>query len=182
MAVLLFVPLFSSAQTPSAAPLVIVNGRTTDLPDLKGIDPQAVERIDTEPATEANIAKYGERANNGIVLVTLKYDEPARFTVADTTFDDYIASHVKWGDNEPAARVAIRFTVGEDGRITLGELLEATDKRLLRRVREAASEAADTALWQPARKGDTPVATERVLKVQLPNGKPMPAEPYIVIL
>ena len=182
MAVLLFVPLFSSAQTPSAAPLVIVNGRITDLPDLKGIEPQEIEKIDIERADEANIAKYGERANNGIILVTLKYDEAPHFTVDGTTFDDYVAARVKWSDNDPAARVAIRYTIGEEGRITLGEVLEATDKRLLRRVREVAAEAVETALWQPARKNGTPVATEKVLKIQLPHGKPMPAEPYIVIL
>lgn len=172
------VPLFSFAQQP----LIIVNGRTTELTDLKAIDPQDIESVETEPADEESVEKYGPRANNGIVRVTLRYDEPARFTVADASFADYIASHVKWTDNDPAARVSLRYTIGEDGCITVGEVLESTDNRLKRRILQAMDEAAKNPLWQPARRDGRPVATERVLTLQLPEGKSMPREPYIILL
>lgn len=177
-AVLTLVPLFSSAQPP----LIIVNGQTTELTDLKAINPQDIENVETEPADEQSIEKYGPRANHGIVRVTLKYDEAARFTVADKSFAAYISERVKWGANEPAARVSIRYTIGEQGCIVIGEVLEATDKRLRRRVTEAMKEAVENPLWVPARKNGVPVATERVLTVQLPEGKSMPREPYIILL
>lgn len=176
-AVLLSVPLFSYAQSP----LIIVNGSVTELTDLKAINPADIELVETEPVDEQSVEKYGPRANNGIIHVTLKYDQPARFTLADS-FDDYIESRIKWNSDEVAARVAIRYTIAEDGRIIPGEILEATEGRLKRRVTAAIAEFAKTAAWEPARKNGVPVATERVLQVQLPKGKRMPREPYIILL
>ena len=176
-AALLCVPLFSYAQSP----LITVNGRITDLTDLKAIRPEDIERIDSEPVNEESVEKYGQRANNGIVHVTLKYDRSARFNLGDS-FDDYIESQVKWNNEEVAARVAVRYTIAEDGRIVIGEILEATEGRLKRRVLAAMAEFTKNAAWTPAMKNDTPVATERVLQIQLPRGKRMPREPYIILL
>ena len=175
--VLTTVPLCSSAQSP----LIIVNGQITDLTDLKAINPEDIERIDTEPVNEESIERYGTRANNGIVHVTLKYDRPARFK-GEGTFDEAVESRVKWKSDEAAARVAVRYTIAEDGRIITGEILEATDGRLKRRVLAAMEEFAKTPMWEPATKQGVPVTTERVLQIQLPHGKPLPREPYIIIL
>lgn len=177
-AVSIILPLFSFGQSP----LIIVNDVITDLTDLKQIAPQDIEHIDTEPADEQTIEKYGPRANNGVVRVTLRYDEAAKFIGSDRTFDRYIAENVVWASHEPAARVAVRYTVNTDGRITLGEILEATDKRFKRRVIKAMESAAADPLWIPAKRKGEPVVTEHVLQVQLPEGKPMPREPYIIIL
>lgn len=178
IAVLLSVPLFSYAHSVTAPPLIIINGRTTDLPDLKGIEPENIESVDTEPASEENIAKYGERANNGIIVVTLKYDEPARFAADGMTFDEYVAARVKWGANEPAARVVIRYTIGTDGRITAGEVLESTDNRLRRKVTAAVE---NTPAWIPAKKNGEPVESEYILQIQLPEGKPLPRPIELII-
>lgn len=176
-AVLLTVPLFSFGQSP----LIIVNGRITDLTDLKAIKPEDIERIDTEPVDEQSVAIYGTRANNGIIHVTLKFDEPARFTLGDS-FDDYVESQIKWNNDEAAARVSVRYTIAEDGRIEIGEVLESTEGRLKRRVLAAIAPFTKTAAWSPARKNGTPVATERVLQVQLPKGKRIRRDPYIILL
>ena len=177
-AVLLSVPLFSSAQPP----LIIVNGRTTELTDLKSINPHDIESVETVPADEQTVEKYGPRANNGIVSVTLRYDEPAVFLVADASFADYISSHVKWKDNDPAARVSVRYAIGTDGHISTGEVIESTDARLRRRVLAAMTEASKQALWTPARRNGRPVVTERVVQISLPAGKSVPQEPYIILL
>ena len=178
-AALIILPLFSYGQQPS--PLIIVNGMPTELTDLRQIEPQDIEHIDTEAVDEAAIEKYGMRANNGILHVTLRYDEAARFE-GGGTFDDYIASRVRWDSSEAAARVVVRYTIGEQGRITVGEVLQATDKRLKRRVMKALKEPSATAMWSPAKRRGTPVATERVLHIQLPEGKSLPREPYIILL
>ena len=177
-AVLLLVPLFSSAQSP----LIIINGTVTELTDLKSVNPQDIESIDTEPANEYTVAKYGPRANNGIVCVTLRYDNPAEFLIADTSFGDYISSHVKWSDSDPAARIVVRYTINPDGHITTGEVLESTDARLRRRVLAAMKAAEKQPLWRAAMRSGTPVATERVVQISLPVGKSMESEPYIIIL
>ncbi|MDE6865117.1 MAG: TonB-dependent receptor plug domain-containing protein, partial [Alistipes sp.] len=66
-----------SVDARAQQPLYIVNGvPTTD--NIAQIPPEDIERIETLPADEESIARYGEQASNGVVLVTLRYDEPAR--------------------------------------------------------------------------------------------------------
>ena len=146
--------------------------------DIRAIPPSDIEKIETVEINEESIAKYGTEANHGVIIVTLKYDEPARFQDDSISYNDYIADRVKWGDNEPVARVAIRYTIGTDGKVTLGDVLESTDTRLRRKVVAAVEEAP---AWIPAKKEGKPVESERVLQIQLPRGRRMPREPYVVI-
>jgi len=157
-------------------PLYIVNGQ----PTTEGIDrisPEDIERIETLPADEETIARYGQQASNGVVLVTLRYDEPARFDVDGMTFGEYIARQVEWKADEPAARVVLRYTVTPEGRAVVAAELESTDNRLKRRVLKAVEEAP---AWHPAMKEGLPVASEGVLRIQLPEGKPMPRQMELV--
>ena len=66
--------LLGSALLPAAAqkPLYIVNGRETE--EIASIPPEDIERVETLPADEETIARYGLRASNGVLLVTLRYD------------------------------------------------------------------------------------------------------------
>lgn len=158
------------------SPLYIVNGHKTD--NIRNIPPSDIERIETVEIDDESIAQYGPEASHGVIIVTLKYDEPASFQGDSISYNDYIADRVKWGDNEPAARVAIRYTVGTDGSVTLGDVLESTDNRLRRKVVAAVAEAPK---WTPATKAGKPIESEGVLQIQLPRGKRMPQEPYVVI-
>lgn len=158
-------------------PLYIVNGQ----PTTEGIDripPEDIERIETLPADEESIARYGLQASNGVVLVTLRYDEPARFEVDGMTFGEYIARQVEWKADEPAARVVLRYTITPEGRTVVAAELESTDNRLKRRVLKAVEEAP---AWHPAMKEGLPVASEGVLRIQLPEGKPMPRQMELVL-
>lgn len=168
--------LLGSALLPAAAqkPLYIVNGRETE--EIASIPPEDIERVETLPADEETIARYGERAMHGVMLITLRYDEPAAFP-ADTTFGNYIARQVRWEDDDPVARVVLRYTVTPEGTIQIGETLEATDNRLKRRVLKAVEESPR---WQPARKNGQPIASEGVLSIQLPEGRPMPRQVELV--
>ena len=62
--------LLGSALLPAAAqkPLYIVNGRETE--EIASIPPEDIERVETLPADEETIARYGLRASNGVLLVT----------------------------------------------------------------------------------------------------------------
>lgn len=73
----------------------------------------------------------------------------------------------------------MRYTVAADGTLTLGETLECTDARLRKKVVAAVKNAP---AWEPATKDGKGVESEYVLSVQLPKGKPMPTEPYIIIM
>ena len=110
------------------------------------------------------------------MLITLRYDEPARFQ-ADTTFGSYIARQVRWDDDEPVARVVLRYTITPEGTIRIDDTLESTDNRLKRRVVKAVEEAPR---WLPAQKNGKAIASQGILSIQLPEGRPMPRRVELV--
>lgn len=169
--------LLLAAALPAAAqqPLYIVNGEVCD--DIRSIPPDDIEQVESLPADDETIARYGNEASNGVLLITLRYDSPARFP-SDSTFNDYIARRVEWDADEEAARVVLRYRIAPDGRLEIVQELESTDKRLKRRVLKAVAEAPQ---WEPAMKEGKSVASEGVLHVQLPEGKPMPRRMELVI-
>ena len=167
--ILILFALFAATLSAVAQrPLYIVNGVETE--EIESIPPDDIENIESLPADEETIARYGEKAANGVILISLRYDKPAIFE-AGTTFDEYIAGQVKWDDDEPAARIILRYTVTPEGKAVLAQELESTDNRLKRRVLKALSEAPH---WHPAQKNGVAVASEGVLHIQLPKGKRMP--------
>lgn len=164
----------------SRTPVYIVNGERMTEQQVKEIDPSDI--VDNQLVTidETIIEKYGHEAANGVVLITLRYDTPARFVVdgQEESYSDYIAERVKWSEMDGVARVIISFTVGEDGSIVETDVLEASDKRLLRRVQSAMEEAPR---WTPALKDDKGVRTEHLLRITLPKGRKMPREQVVRI-
>ena len=164
-----------SATAQAQAPLYIVNG--VEMESVKHIPEQNIEHIDHLPANEATVARYGEKANNGVIVVTLRYDKEARFT-GNKPLADYVAERVKWPDNYGVARYVARYTIEADGSFRLGTELESTDHQLRKRVLKVLQ---SLPAWHPATKQGKAVESEYVLAVQLPRGKAMPKEPYIVI-
>ena len=144
---------------------------------MKHIEESNIEHIDHLEANEATVAKYGERANNGVIIVTLRYDKEAEFS-GGKALADYIEERVKWDENWGVARFVARYTIGADGSFRLGNELESTDNQLRKRVLRVLQ---SLPAWQPATKQGKAVESEYVLSVQLPRGKEMPREPYIVI-
>lgn len=169
-----FGSLLSFAQ--SSGPLYIVNGR--EMSDVKHIPQSDIESIEPLEVNDESIARYGNRASNGIIIVTLKYDRYAEFQ-GGKSFQKYIASQVKWPSHEPAARVILRYRVGTDGSVEVGDVIESTDNRLRRKVLAAVAAAPK---WSPASRNGVPVTSDHVLDIRLPAGKEIPAEPYIKIL
>ena len=148
---------------------------------VKDIDPSDIVSNTLLPADEHTIAEYGEAANNGVVVIVLRYDTPPRFEVGgeQTGYSRYVGRMVKWdAESDPVARVIIAFRVEADGSVTVRDVLEATDKRLCRRVLKAMEEAPR---WQPALKDGEGVATDHVLRITLPEGRTLPREREIAI-
>ena len=134
--------------------------------------------VNGTPADEETIARFGPRASNGVILITLRYDEPARFEADSLSFGNYIARRVRWEAHEPAARVVLRYRITAEGQTVVEDELESTDNRLKRRVLKAVEEAPR---WRPARKNGRAVESEGVLRIQLPEGKRMPRQIELVI-
>ena len=156
-------------------PLYIVNG--VRMESVRDIPEENIEHIDHLPANEESVAKYGERANNGVIIITLRYDKEAEFS-GGKPLANYVGERVKWNESWGVARFVARYTILADGSFRLGEVLQSTDHQLRKRVLKVLQELPK---WQPATKQGKAVESEYVLSVQLPKGMEMPKEPYIVI-
>lgn len=166
----------AAAQEPAnREPLYLVNGE--ERTEIRSIPPDDIERVELLPADEETVARYGQRASNGVMLISLRYDTPARFEAA-ASFSDYIADRIRWDETDPTARVVLRYTVTETGRAEVDRELESTDSRLKRRVLKALAEAP---AWTPATKGGRPVASQGILRIQLPKGRRMPRQAELII-
>ncbi len=161
-------------------PLYIVNGKRMDYTEARDISPRNILSEKLLPADEQTIAKYGNEASNGVVLITLRYDTPARFEIdgKEQRYSNYIAKRIKWGESDPIARVIIAFRVNADGTVSEREVLEASDKRLLRRIQKMMAEAPK---WIPAQRDGKGVTTDHVLRITLPQGRQLPPEPVLII-
>ncbi len=160
-------------------PLYWVNGRACTAEEFHLIDPELIERVESLPADEESIARFGPEAGNGVILVELKMDTPARFQHPEyTTFEEYLVAAVSWRENDPTARISIRFRISEEGIVSDPEVLEATDKRLLRRVLKALEVSPR---WTPAQKRGCAVSSLSVVNITLPMGHEMPRERYIIL-
>ena len=120
-----------SASAWAQKPLYIVNG--VEMESVKHIPEKNIEHIDHLPANEESVAKYGERANNGVIIVTLRYDKEAKFT-GGKSLVDYVGERVKWPENYGVARFVARYTIGADGTFRLGTILQSTDHQFRKRV------------------------------------------------
>ena len=166
---------FVSTTAQTQTPLYIVNG--VEMESVQHIPEQNIEHIDHLPANEETVAKYGERANNGVIVVTLRYDKEARFT-GGNSLTDYVSERVKWSEEFGVARFVARYTIAADGTFHLGDILQSTDHQLRNRVLKVLKTLPK---WEPATKQGKAVESDYVLAVQLPKGKAMPKEPYVVI-
>ena len=155
-------------------PLYIVNG--TPCEQIDSIPPRISKASSRSRPTERSISRYGEGASSSVILITLRYDQPAAFP-SDSTYSQYIARRVVWSDTDPVARVILRYKILTDGRAVVDQELEVTDNRLKRRILKVMEEAPR---WQPAQKNGVPVESEGVLRIQLPEGRHMPRQAELV--
>lgn len=163
-------------------PLYIVNGERMSEADVKRINPADIASNTLLPADEESVAKYGQEASNGVILITLRYDTPAHFEVEGKAVQlaDYLAERIKWEyPANPVARVVIRMSIKPDGVAVIDEVLEATDKRMLKRVQK---ELAAAPRWRPAMKAGEGVESEYILRLTLPRGMKLQRERSVPII
>lgn len=161
-------------------PIYIVNGERMSEEEVKAIHPADIVSNELLTVDESVIEKYGHDAANGVVIITLRYDTPARFEVDGTEvgYSNYIAERVKWNEIDGVARVVMSFTVNSDGTVKEKEVLEASDRRLLNRIRKAMAAAPR---WVAAKKDGKGIETDHILRITLPFGRQMPRKGVILI-
>ncbi|MBO7235419.1 MAG: TonB-dependent receptor, partial [Alistipes sp.] len=118
-------------------------------------------------------------ASEGVILVTLRYDQNATFHYGEfDNFTEYLASVVRWDSTMPAERVSLRIEVDSNGKATISEVISSTSKQYLKRVTRAIEEAP---LWQPAKKSGVATHSQHLVNLQLPKGKNLPKEMGVII-
>ncbi|MEG1622320.1 MAG: TonB-dependent receptor [Alistipes sp.] len=173
---ILLAAAFVSLQSFAQEPIYIVNG--VERTEIHSIPPADIEKIDLLPADETTIARYGEKADHGVMLITLRYDTPAQFDLDGLTFNQYIARQIRWTETDPTARLILRYTITAEGKMVIGEILEATDSRFKRLILKCIEESP---AWIPATKAGQAVDSERILSILLPEGGILPQEPALII-
>ena len=176
---LLILILLTFVSATTSAQLYIVNGEEYTAEQMRRIDPERVESSEQVAINDSIMALYGERAADGVIVVTLKHDTEPQFSADSLSFREWVEREVAWGDDEPAARVAYRYVVGTDGRARLTELIESTDNRLRQRVVRAVKRSPQ---WTPAEREGRAVEVEQVLLIELPKGKRIRGKRFLIQL
>ena len=169
---------FSTITLSARGPLYVVNG--TRVESIEHIEQANIERIEHLPATEETILNWGIEASEGVIMVTLKYDTPARFEAEGyNNFTTYLQHKVKWDRNMPAERVSLRIKVDSVGRVSIAKVLQSTSRQYQKRVERA---IAMSPCWTPATKNGKAVESIQLVNLLLPEGKQLPVEQGVIIL
>lgn len=164
--------------TAAREPLYVVNGEV--VAGIENIPQEDIESIDILPANEETIADWGMEASEGVILVQLRYDTRATFSIEGyNNFTTWLTHNVRWDSDMPAERVSLRLTIDASGKASVGEVLETTSRTLLKRVSKAISTAPK---WQPAMRNGTPCSSYHLVNLQLPEGKERESERAVIIL
>lgn len=169
--------LFATTALYGEGPLYVVNGVVC--PNIDHIAQEDIESLEVLAADDETIAEWGLKAAEGVILITLRYDTPARFEADGIdNFTLYLAAHVRWDERMPAERASLRILVDSEGRASIAEVLHTTSRRYLKRIKRAIDEAP---LWSPAIRNGSPIETIHLVNLQLPEGKSLPVEHAVII-
>lgn len=158
-------------------PLYVVNGKVVE--SIEGIPHDDIESIDVLPADEDTIAEWGLAASEGVIVVRLKFDTPASFSAEGiNNFTAYLAKQIKWNESMPAERVSLRLRITKEGTAEVVEVLDTTSRQFLKRVTKAIAAAPR---WQPAMRDGKAIESLHLVNIQLPLGKELPKDPYVII-
>ena len=158
-------------------PLYVVNGKVVE--SIEGIPHDDIESIDVLPADEDTIAEWGLAASEGVIVVRLKFDTPASFSAEGiNNFTTYLAKQIKWDESMPAERASLRLRITKEGTAEVVEVLDTTSRQFLKRVTKAIAAAPR---WQPAMRDGKAIESLHLVNIQLPLGKELPKDPYVII-
>ena len=169
--------LFCASTLWAQQRLYVVNGKVVE--SIEGIPHDDIESIDVLPADEDTIAEWGLGASEGVIVVRLKFDTPASFSAEGiNNFTTYLAKQIKWDESMPAERASLRLRITKEGTAEVVEVLDTTSRQFLKRVTKAIAAAPR---WQPAMRDGKAIESLHLVNIQLPLGKELPKDPYVII-
>lgn len=169
--------LFCASTLWAQQPLYVVNGKVVE--SIEGIPHDDIESINVLPADEDTIAEWGLGASEGVIVVRLKFDTPASFSAEGiNNFTTYLAKQIKWDESMPAERASLRLRITKEGTAEVVEVLDTTSRQFLKRVTKAIAAAPR---WQPAMRDGKAIESLHLVNIQLPLGKELPKDPYVII-
>lgn len=68
--------------------LIFIDGKEATPAMVKSLDHNNIVAIDVSKKTEENIAKYGEKAKNGVIMVTTTKNRPKTFTITTSGMEE----------------------------------------------------------------------------------------------
>lgn len=130
--------LRNSGLISDANPLLVVDGNISENKNIDSINPETIQSVNVlkgEPA----IAKYGEKAKNGVLEITLKQDKPVFFVVEEMpefpggqeALRKFIANEVKYPveaqEKAIQGKVFVNFVVSETGVVKDAKIARGVD-------------------------------------------------------
>lgn len=171
------IAIFCASTLWAQQPLYVVNGKVVE--SIEGIPHDDIESIDVLPADEETIAVWGLAASEGVIIVRLKFDTPATFSAEGVNnFTAYLAKQIKWDESIPAERASLRLRITTEGTAEVVDVLDTTSRQFLKRVTKAIAAAPR---WQPAIRDGKAIESLQLVNIQLPLGKELPKDTYVII-
>jgi TonB family protein len=162
----------------NAKPLVVVDGVISENQDLSKIDPETIESINVIKNEDAT-KKYGEKAKDGVVEITLKKKE-APFTVVEAlpeypggteALNSFVYLTMKYPaialENGIYGQVYIKFVVTKTGKVTNAKISRGVDPSL---NKEALRIVNSMPNWNPGKQNgeNVEVAYELPINFKIP--------------
>ncbi len=168
-------------------PIYLVDGKETDVSEMKNIPPGNIESINVIKG-EAASKKYGEKGKSGVIEITLKQERTRSDTIPQMLFTKveneaefpggyqawlkYIVSKIQQEQdsiqNEDFGTCLVKFIVNTDGSINN---VEATTMKNSQLARIAVDAIRNGPKWKPATQNNQVVASYRLQPVTLSEPK-----------
>lgn len=99
----------------SDAPLIVVDGEIKDSAAMSAINPSDISNITILRNVSAT-ALYGDKASNGVIIITTKNTKQEQSALSDTKDEGSVLSRNGFVNTEPGLRICTQYGDGEEAR------------------------------------------------------------------
>lgn len=168
-------------------PLIVIDGVIAENKNINQINPETIQSVNVIKG-DAAISKYGEKAKDGVVEITLKQDKPVFFIVEEMpefpggqeALRQFIANEVRYPieaqEKAIQGKVFINFVVSENGTIKDAKVARGVDPLL---DNEALRVVNNLPVWKPGKQKGQNVNVSYTIPINFalePTQQAKPAE------
>ena len=161
-------------------PLIVINGNIAENQNIDKIDPESIDHVNVLKGEQAT-GKYGEKAKNGVIEITLKPKTP--FTMVEEmpsfpggveALNAFVNANLKYPpfclEYRIQGRVIVSFVVDKNGSVTNAKLSRGVDPAL---DKEALRIVKSMPIWNPGKQNGecVEVAYEMPINFKIPVEK-----------